>query len=90
MVPVSIGAKEFGECVTMPAAFIFLEKYFCVPGKILQPDPKRQVHSRNSIIRDFEVELQNAFIFKYKYLRLDESIRNIRKSKGSSWLNGME
>ena len=36
------------------------------------------------------MDLQNAFIIKYKYLRLDESIRNIQKSEWSSWLNGME
>jgi hypothetical protein len=78
MVPVSMGAKELGECVTTPTTFIFLEKYFCVPGKILQPEPKRQAHESMNRIRGFELDRKKAFIIKYKYVNITESIRNVR------------
>ena len=64
MVPVSIGAKELGECVTVPATLMFLEKYFCVPGKILQPEPKRQAKESPRRMRSFEVDRKKAFIIK--------------------------
>ena len=76
MVPVSMGAKELGVCVTAPATLIFLEKYFCVPGKILQPEPKRQAHEITTRIRGFEMDRIKAFIVKFKWHYIAESIRN--------------
>ena len=76
MVPVSMGAKELGECVTAPATLMFLERYFCVPGKILQPEPKRQAHERPTRIRGFEMDRKKAFMFKFKWHYNAESIRN--------------
>lgn len=62
MVPVSMGAKELGECVTAPATFMFLERYFWALGKILQPEPKRQTQVRPTKIRILDKGRTEAFI----------------------------
>ena len=82
MVPVSMGAKELGECVRAPATLMFLEKYFCVPGKILQPEPKRQAHERPTRIRAFVMGRKKTFMAKFKWHYIAESIRNSDGSGG--------
>ena len=64
MVPVSMGAKELGECVTAPATFMFLERYFWVLGKTLQPDPKRQAQARPTRIRILDKGRKKSFIYE--------------------------
>ena len=62
MVPVSMGAKELGECVTAPATFMFLERYFWALGKTLQPEPKRQMQASPKIIRILDKGRKKSFI----------------------------
>ncbi len=77
MVPVSTGAKEFGECVSAPATFMFLDKYFWALGKILHPVPKRQTQARASKARVLFTDMVKPFILKFKWVNIQESIRNI-------------
>jgi hypothetical protein len=84
IVPVSIGAKEFGEWVTVPATFIFLEKYFWVPGNILQPDPRRQTQDSKKRVDILEAFREKRVIYEYNKVSLFESIHNIIKKESFS------
>ena len=72
-----MGAKESGVCVSTPATFMFLDKYFWVLGKILQPVLKIQTQVRANKPRIFLGEREESFMKKYKWVNITESIRNV-------------
>ena len=76
-VPVSTGANEPGECVSTPATFMFLDKYFLALGKILHPVLKKQTQTRASKPIDLFADREEAFIMKFKWVNIEESIHNV-------------
>ena len=55
MVPASTGEKEFGEWVNAPATLMSDEIYFLNPGKILQPDVKKD-NAKSEIIKNIFIK----------------------------------
>jgi len=75
-VPVSTGEKESGECVSAPATFKFLEKYFWALGK-MQPELKRQTQASTNKTSVLFATREESFMPKFKWVNIQESIRNI-------------
>jgi len=54
MVPGSMGANELGEWVNAPATLMSEDIYFLNPGKILQPEVKKQDVNKSTNARTFK------------------------------------